>query len=130
VLTDFPAYGAWNPFVLSVAGEPRAGTRLTVRIQPPGGRAMTFRPTVLVARPPAELRWRGHVLMPGLFGGEHDFILEPLGSNRVRFVHRETFRGLLVPLLRRSLEPRTRAGFEAMNRALKARAEEDPRGSR
>jgi len=88
---------------------------------------MTFRPTVLVARPATELRWLGRVLFPGVFDGEHAFILEPLGGERVRLVHEETFRGLLVPVFRRSLEPRTRAGFEAMNRALKDRVERDAR---
>jgi hypothetical protein len=40
--------------------------------------------------------------------------------------HSESFQGYLVPLLWRSVEPASRAGFEAMNRALKARAEAGP----
>ena len=39
------------------------------------------------------------------------------------FVQREEFRGLLVPLFSRSLDTDTRRGFEAMNQALKERAE-------
>jgi hypothetical protein len=41
----------------------------------------------------------------------------------MRFVHGESFRGLLVPLLRKNLDGPTRAGFTAMNEALKQRAE-------
>jgi hypothetical protein len=69
------------------------------------------------------LSWRGRTLLPGLFDGHHFFELEPLGPERVRFVHGENFRGLLVPLLARTLRTTTREGFERMNAALKARAE-------
>ena len=55
-LTDLARYAQWNPFVTSAAGEASEGTRLTVRIEPPGGKPMTFRPRVLVASPGRELR--------------------------------------------------------------------------
>ncbi len=66
---------------------------------------------------------RGRTLIPGLFDGEHSFALEPAAGGFVRFVHAETFRGLLVPLVARTLRTTTRHGFEAMNRALKTRVE-------
>jgi len=126
VLTDFSAYGEWNPFITSISGEVRRGARLKVRVQPSGGRGMTFRPTVLAADPDRELRWVGCLLLPGIFEGEHAFLITPLENGRVRLRQQETFRGLLVPLLRRLLDGQTRAGFEAMNRALKERAERPP----
>ncbi|HLE55364.1 MAG TPA: SRPBCC domain-containing protein [Thermoplasmata archaeon] len=61
--------------------------------------------------------------IPGLFDGEHIFEIEPAGAGRTRFVQREVFRGLLVPVLARSLDRDTKRGFEEMNRALKMRAE-------
>ncbi|MBI2494818.1 MAG: SRPBCC domain-containing protein [Candidatus Rokubacteria bacterium] len=84
VLTDFPAYPAWNPFIRRIAGAARPGARLAVHIQPAGGRGMTFRPTVLVAEPDRELRWRGRLLVPGLLDGEHAFVIEPRGDGGVR----------------------------------------------
>ena len=123
VLTDFAAYPAWNPFVRRLSGPAAVGSRLTARIEPPGGMAMTLRPTVLAAVPGRELRWLGHLLVPGLFDGEHGFRIEPLGPDRVRFVQEERFAGLLAPLVLRLVERGTRQGFEAMNRELKARAE-------
>jgi len=59
VLTDFAAYPQWNPFIRSVEGSPEKGASLTVRIEPSGAKAMTFRPRVLVADRPHELRWLG-----------------------------------------------------------------------
>ncbi len=123
VLADLDHYPDWNPFIRRIAGTLAEGERLAVRLAPPGGGGMTVRPTVLAATPGRELRWLGRLLVRGLFDGEHRFALEPLGAGRVRFVQEERFTGLLVPLFARSLAGPTRAGFEAMNRALKDRAE-------
>ncbi|MEA2582302.1 MAG: hypothetical protein QOF33_387 [Thermomicrobiales bacterium] len=124
VLTDFADYPDWNPFIPRIAGTVEVGARLDARLQPPGGRGMSFRPTVLAATPGQELRWLGHLIVPGLFDGEHGFRIEPLGPNRVRFVQEERFAGLLAPLVLRFVVRGTRQGFEAMNQALKARAEQ------
>jgi len=69
------------------------------------------------------LSWLGHLIIPGLFDGEHIFQIEPLGSGRVRFRQREIFSGILVPLLKNSLETDTRRGFNEMNQKLKELAE-------
>lgn len=123
VLTDFEAFRDWNPFMRPVVGVASEGARLRVQIRPPGGRAMAFRPRVTRVVGDRELRWLGRLWMPGLFDGEHIFEIEPLGPNRVRFVQREVFTGLLVPLARGRLQEETLAGFREMNRALKERAE-------
>ncbi len=123
LLTDFAAYPQWNPFIRRAKGEAKPGARLKVYIQPSGAKGMSFRPTVLTAEANRELRWVGHLLVPGLFDGEHIFTIEPMGANRVRFIQREILTGLLVPLFALWLEANTRRGFEEMNRALKARAE-------
>ena len=119
VLIDFAAYPDWNPFIRRLQGEAKAGARLDVTVQPPGGRAMTFKPTVLSVEPDRELRWLGRVLMPGLFDGEHGFRIEPTASG-CRFHHGETFTGLLVPLFAGMLAS-TERGFQAMNEALARR---------
>jgi hypothetical protein len=123
ILTDFNAYPQWNPFIQRIAGVPETGTQLEVRIQPPGGTGMTFKPSVLAAKSNRELCWLGRLLVPGLFDGEHTLRLEPLGPERTRFVQSERFTGLLVPLFGSTLE-KTQRGFEEMNQALKARAEQ------
>jgi hypothetical protein len=124
VLTDFAAYPAWNPFIPRIAGSVEVGARLAAHLQPPGGMGMSLRPTVVTADPGKELRWLGHVGVPGLFDGEHGFRIEALGSDRVRFVQEERFGGLLAPLVLPFVRRGTRQGFEAMNQALKARAEQ------
>jgi hypothetical protein len=124
VLTDFAAYPEWNPFLTRAVGEATTGSRLELRMQPVGGRGMTFRPTVLEANPGHRLRWIGRFLAPGIFDGEHSFTIQALGEARARVVQQEEFRGLLVPLMARSLDRRTLPAFEQMNAALKRRVEE------
>ena len=122
ILTDFASYPDWNPFIRSIEGEPRKGAKLEARIEPPGGRAMTFKPTVLAAEPGRELRWVGRVLLPGIFDGEHSLRIEPTASG-CRFHHGETFDGMLVPMFG-SILAKTEQGFGAMNEALKRRVED------
>jgi hypothetical protein len=124
VLTDFGQYARWNPFMTQASGTAAVGERLTIRMQPEGGRPMTFRPTVLEAAPGRRLRWLGRLLLPRVFDGEHIFTIEPLAGDRIRLIQEEQFRGILVPLLARSLDRRTLPAFERMNQALKRRVEQ------
>ncbi len=123
VLTRFDEYPEWNPFMRSLSGRCEVGSKLTVRIEPPGTRAMTFKPTVQEAAAGRELRWLGRLFVPGLFDGEHRLAIEPLDERRSRFVQSERFSGLLVGLFGKTLTA-TERGFEQMNVALKRRVEE------
>jgi hypothetical protein len=122
VLSDFDAYPEWNPFIRSIVGDAEVGSRLRVRIEPPGARGITYKPTVRAVAPPSELRWLGRLLMLGLFDGEHRLAIEPLDGGRSKFVQSERFHGLLVGLFGKTLDA-TERGFGEMNGALKRRAE-------
>ena len=119
-LADLGAYADWNPFITSATGSPEQGCRLELRMAPPGARAVTFRPHVTTVSPGSALEWLGHLGVPGLFDGRHRFDLIPTDDG-THLVQSETFTGLLVRPLRRSLDTHTRAGFEAMNQALRRR---------
>lgn len=122
VLTNTGSYSDWNPFIRRLSGDLREGAKLGVRIEPPGGRAMTFKPTVLKVENERELRWLGRLLLPGLFDGEHIFRIEALADGRTRFTQAERFSGILVRAFSTTLD-KTELGFEQMNTALKAQAE-------
>jgi hypothetical protein len=123
LLTDFEKFPEWNPFLRRASGRIAVGARLKVFLQPPGARGITMKPKVIRMEPPRELRWLGHLFIPGLFDGEHIFIIEALGPGLVRFIQREVFSGILVPLFSRMLDKDTKRGFLEMNNALKTRAE-------
>jgi len=121
ILTDGQAYPEWNPFITELSGSLAVGERLSVRINPPGGRAMSFRPVVTVAEPERRLEWLGRMGIAGLFDGRHSFVLEAVGSTTTRLVQAEQFSGALIPFTGTVLN-RTAAGFAAMNAALRDRA--------
>jgi hypothetical protein len=122
VLRDFDSYPEWNP-LLRIAGRPNLGAHLRVELRPPGGRPIRFTPTVTAVERDRELRWVGHLVTPGLYDGEHVFRLEPLGDDRTRFVHAESFEGLLVRPINGLFGRRFVRGFEEMNEALERRVE-------
>ncbi len=123
ILTDFSRYPEWNPFIRSIRGDLVKGGRIIAELRPPGSKGMTIRPVLLKADPPNEIRWKGHLVIRGLFDGEHIFEIRPEGTGRCRFIQREIFSGLLLPLVTRMLKGGTAHGFAEMNKALKERAE-------
>lgn len=123
-LMDFDAYPEWNPFIQEISGAAEMDTQLSVRLQNPGGKAMTFTPTVTSAESPRRFSWLGKLGFKGIFDGHHRFDIEPTGNGTVLFTQSEEFRGALVPILWGMVNGKTRAGFESMNAALKKRVEE------
>jgi hypothetical protein len=126
ILANFSEYPLWNSFIQKIEGTPKLSEKLSVSIQPEKGKGMQFSPTVLVAEPNQELRWMGRLLLPKIFDGEHYFMIKKLDQDRVTFIHGERFSGFLAALMRSSMEASTKAGFVAMNQALKLRAEAAP----
>lgn len=122
VLTDFEKHPTWNPFIKSIEGEKSVGKQLKVSIQSPNGGGMTFKPVVLTYDVNKEFRWKGKLVISGIFDGEHYFRLIDMGEGTTKFVHGEKFSGILVPLMGGALN-KTKAGFQLMNEALKRECE-------
>ena len=122
ILTDFPRYQEWNPFITEIASDGVVGDSFRVLLSLPEGRDFTIKPRLLRFEENRELRWRGHLLLPGLFDSEHFFRLEQVGADRTRFVQGENFSGILVRFSGRTIT-RAARGFVYMNEALKRRAE-------
>lgn len=122
IVADFERYPDWNPFIVAIEGEQRVGARLRTTLVLPGSKPRSFRPTVIAFEPVRKLAWLGHLGIKGLFDGEHTFELVP-HEGGTEFRHSERFGGVLPPLMSKLLAS-TRDGFEAMNAALKNRAEE------
>ncbi len=122
VLTDWPAYADWNPWMQRIVGTLEMGARLDVSVRV-GEREIGFQPKVVRLEDGHSFRWLGHMFVRGLFDGEHAFELESLEPRRTRLVHSERFGGLLTGLVLALIGKQTEEGFRAMNQALKERCE-------
>lgn len=123
ILTDFDNYPTWNPFIKSIKGTAKVGNKITARMEPPGAKGMTFKPKVLVFEINKEFKWIGHLLIPGLFDGQHKFELIDNGNGTTTFRQSEKFGGILIPLFKKMIDNNTLQGFNEMNSKLKELAE-------
>jgi hypothetical protein len=123
VLTDFPHYPEWNPFVLQVEGRVYQNAAIRYRFEMPRGIRIWTPATVLRFAPELELRFSANFLTPTLFRGDHYFAIRPAGQNGVIFHHGEIVFGLLFPAVQLVLQNFGRPMFHALNGALKQRAE-------
>jgi hypothetical protein len=123
VLTDLNGHADWDPFITHAAGDIAVGGKISVTIEPPGRKPITFKPTITQVKHNRELAWLGHVVMPGIFDGAHRFTLEPHGDG-TRLRQTEAFSGVLV-WFSRGLLANTERGFTASNEALKQRVEQN-----
>jgi hypothetical protein len=95
---------------------------LSLRMALPGREPMSMQPRLLVVQPDHELRWKGRLWLPGLFDGEHAFVLTSLENGRTRVDHWERFGGVLLPIARSMVYDATVQSFHALNAALAQRA--------
>jgi hypothetical protein len=124
ILTHLEKYAEWNPFIHHAIGNTKVGETVDIDFAS-DSKGLKLHCTVVTAEPNRQLCWKYHVILPGLFRGEHSFTIEPLGDNKIRFIDREVFNGLLVPMQAKDIDTNTKCGFEEMDKALKARAEQN-----
>src|SRR5262245_58729064 len=125
-LTAVDRYPEWNPQIPRVTGRLQPGERIDLQLALPGRPPMDLTATIEEARPDTLLTWRGHVVAPWLFEGYRRFEIEPVAPGQVRVTHTEDVHGLFAPLFSLVLGSRVQSSHNALNTALKARAEALP----
>jgi hypothetical protein len=123
ILIDFGAYDQWNPFINKIIGAPTEGSKIDLYIETPSGKNRKYSPRITRVEEGRELRWFGKSSLPGFLNAEHIFIIEELQPERVHFIQRELFDGLLTRVFGKGVDTDIRQGFQDMNDALKKRAE-------
>ena len=123
ILTDFGRYQRWNPLIRGVLGHLRTGAQIEIKLRSARGEELRVRAMLVHVREERELRWREAWTLPSLFSSERRFRVEQLPRGGVRLHHSEQAQGIMVPLLAKRRRLRGQSGFDAMNTALKRRAE-------
>jgi hypothetical protein len=126
-LSDTARYPDWNPLIRHVDGELRQREAVEVTVALLESGEYTSPARVMVANPDGELRWRGAWLHPDLLTIEEyiEFDRAPGGT---KLNHTARFSGLLAGSFSAGLFERAQGAIQAMNRALKERAEAHPKG--
>jgi hypothetical protein len=117
-LTDLPGFKRWNTTVSSISGEVAVGARLQLEVPLAPGR--TFKPRVAALESGRRMVWRDG--QAPFFVGERTFTLTPREDGTTEFKMVETFRGAMLPLIKRAL-PDFRAAFDQYAADLKRAAE-------
>lgn len=130
VLFDFEDYPVWNPFITKVDGLVAEGASVYVTLKPFGKRDLNGDVIVTVLNE-NQLSWSGTALaqmasgpitlpVPGILSGQHDFIIRELGPDKTLFIDNDKIAGALVAFDDLNA---MKQGLDAMNQALKKRAE-------
>ena len=121
IVSNSAAYHDWNPFITRVDGDFKEGATIHITLGT-GPDSMVFVPTVLLVRPGQDLCWRGSVWIRGIFDGTHCIHLSSV-TEGTRLEQTESFSGLLVGRLTEDVIEETQRNFQAMDDAVKQRAE-------
>jgi hypothetical protein len=123
IITDFPKYPEWNPFILKISGELKFNSRLSMEVKFANEKVVSSEFAIMGIEAERELVWGGK-MGGNLFSVEHRIAIQPLMHDRVTFFQTERVAGDIVSLVARNLHLQLAKGFENMNTALKQRAEE------
>ena len=122
ILYDLERWGEWNPLYTEARGAIRIGAQIDLLMQLEG-EARRIAPVILEWVPNDQIHWR-HRLFGGLVSTTRFLELEQLDTASTIFSNGELIGGLMGPTHARRIGRRLYRGFQAMNEALKARAEE------
>ncbi|MBL8770013.1 MAG: SRPBCC domain-containing protein [Phenylobacterium sp.] len=129
IVYDIDRWHEWNPTYTRAAGAVRIGEILTLTLELPGQAAQEIRPKVLEWVPGEQLHWQLS-MMGGMIRTLRYLEISPLHETGCIVDNGEIFGGLMGPSLGKRVGRSVRQGFQAMNQALKARAEQAWLGQR
>jgi hypothetical protein len=118
LLTDAPGFSRWNSTVTSIEGRIALGEKVAIRV--PAAPKRVFKPTVSAFTPEREMVWSDG--MAPMFKGVRTYTLASKPDGTVDFTMRETFDGVMLPMIKGSL-PDFGPIFETYASDLKREAE-------
>jgi hypothetical protein len=122
VLTDLDKYSEWNPLLYLGTGNIELGETVEVSAKT-ATKNMKFTCKVTEVEPYSKFAWSFHVIHPLIFRGKHIFQIDSIGEHKVKFIDREQFWGLLLPMQARDLQTNGLSAMIDMGEALKKKLE-------
>lgn len=126
---NFEQYKEWNSQLSYLGGKVAPQSKLHLRLAAEGASPYEFKPDISHWEEQKRFAWIARTGLPRIFDGEHFFELEALGPHQTRLTNREEYRGILSLIFQQLPMMKTApAGFEKMNKELKAYIEQKSPG--
>lgn len=122
ILYDVERWSEWNPLYVKAAGQIRIGSQLDLTMVLGEDAPTEIHPVILEWVPNDQIHWRLK-MMGGLVSTTRFLEIEVLDTAACIFSNGEIIGGLLGPSVAKRMGRKIYRGFEAMDEALKRRAE-------
>lgn len=122
LLVDTKEYSNWHPYITSIDGVLQEGSKIKVYTIDDQKQTGKFKAFVLTVEPNKELAWGGSLGF--VFSARHYFRIESVGTNAVRFVQGEYWKGWFGKWYGKNIYQKTFNSFNAMNQKMKLKLEQ------
>ncbi|MDE0855092.1 MAG: SRPBCC domain-containing protein [Nevskia sp.] len=123
VITDFPRYADWNPFLRDCSTTLKPGDPIDLQVQLFGATPRPQREWMLTHTPGREFSYRMKPAPLGALRSRRSHTVSALGPGRCRYESHFELAGWLQPLVRGLLGGKLEQGFAGMTAGIKSRAE-------
>ncbi|NRA65707.1 MAG: SRPBCC domain-containing protein [Pseudobacteriovorax sp.] len=126
LVTNIDGWQEWSPIIHHSKGTASLGSKLSITMCGEIGdktkAGPKYEPVITVFENPRNLSWRATMIAGFIFTNGKIIELETTDSG-TKLVHKETFSGLMAPLLWGQVQTNVPKMLDSMNQALKALAE-------
>ena len=119
LLADCSLYQQWNPLFTQEKGLLKVGNRLELVVTLPEIPPFRIEPKLLIVEPIKRLSWQHTLLFAGVLSWKYCNELDVLSPQRVKFIQRSQFGGILGPVGNLGLGESLGAGMGKVNEALR-----------
>ncbi len=124
IISDINNWQEWSPIINGSKGIATVGSTLSITMisKEEGKNGPKYNPIITELKEPNYFHWRAHMIAGFIFTNDKIFELEEtdLGT---KLIHKETFKGLLAPIICSHMEESVPPMLNSMNKALKDLAE-------
>lgn len=123
VLTDINGWSEWSPIINGSTGEASLGAQVEITMAGKDNKdGPKYSPKVTTFEKPKLFRWRAKMIAEFIFTNDKVFELVET-PNGTKLIHKELFRGLMLPLMCSQLDKGVPSMLDSMNKALKEKLE-------
>jgi len=128
IVTDIDNWQEWSPIINQASGVASLGSKLSITMASEDGKGgkdgPKYTPVVTIFEEPKLFRWRAKMMSEFIFTNDKVFELEKTNSG-TRIIHKELFKGMLIPLFWSKLNGHVPSMLKSMNKALKEKIEKN-----